>query len=144
MLNLTNWFTRLNAFLCPSIAGPEAYGDNMRYGGGGASAAQIAKELQRLNAVNMPQVTLNRPVYTPNQYTSAQLTQFNQPQGMQGNPYYQQYLNKMSGMGAGTGKNMPSIAPQPVAASPVAASIAPQPVAASPVAAAGGKNGPII
>jgi hypothetical protein len=111
MLNLTNWFTRLNAFLCPSIAGPEAYGDNMRYGGGGASAAQIAKELQLLNAVNMPQVTLNKPVYTPNQYASAQLSQFNQPQGMQGNPYYQQYLNKMNGMGAGAGKNMPSIAP---------------------------------
>lgn len=112
MLNLTNWFTRLNAFFCPSIV----IGNGISYGeplarGGGASAAQIAQELQRLNAVNMPQVTLNRPVYTPNQYTSAQLTQFNQPQGMQGNPYYQQYLNKMSGMGAGAGKNMPSVTP---------------------------------
>ena len=137
MLNFTNWLTRLNEFFCPAIIirNGKAYPD----GGGGASAAQIAKELQRLNAVT-PQVTLNKPVYTPNQYTSAQLTQFNQPQGMQGNPFYQQYLNKMNGMGAGTGKNMPSIAPQPVAASPVAA----QPVAASPVAAAGGKNGPII
>ncbi len=114
MLNLTNWFTRLNAFFCPSVFG--SYYDKNSYnqgiiGGGGASAAQIAKELQRLNAVNMPQVTLNRPVYTPNQYTSAQLTQFNQPQGMQGNPYYQQYLNKMSGMGAGAGKNGPSVQP---------------------------------
>ena len=116
MLNLTNWFTRLNAFLCPSIliingrAYPDADEGGASYTGG-ASAAQIAKELQALNAVNMPQVTLNKPVYTPNQYTSAQLSQFNQPQGMQGNPYYQQYLNKMGGMGAGAGKNMPSIAP---------------------------------
>lgn len=112
MLNLTNWFTRLNAFLCPSIflGNGASYGEGLT-GGGGASAAQIAKELQLLNAVNMPQVTLNKPVYTPNQYTSAQLSQFNQPQGMQGNPYYQQYLNKMNGMGAGAGKNMPSIAP---------------------------------
>lgn len=112
MLNLTNWYARLNAFFCLSIVSGDygIYGEGLT-GGGGASAAQIAKELQRLNAVNMPQVTLNRPVYTPNQYTSAQLSQFNQPQGMQGNPYYQQYLNKMSGMGAGAGKNMPSIAP---------------------------------
>ena len=114
MLNLTNWFTRLNAFLCPSIL-PQYMGVYGVGGGGsigsGATAAQIAKELQALNAVNMPQVTLNKPVYTPNQYTSAQLSQFNQPQGMQGNPFYQQYLNKMNGMGAGTGKNMPSIAP---------------------------------
>lgn len=112
MLNLTNWYARLNAFFCLSIVSGDygIYGKGLT-GGGGASAAQIAKELQLLNAVNMPQVTLNKPVYTPNQYTSAQLSQFNQPQGMQGNPYYQQYLNKMNGMGAGAGKNMPSIAP---------------------------------
>lgn len=112
MLNLTNWYARLNAFFCLSIISGDygIYGEGLT-GGGGASAAQIAKELQLLNAVNMPQVTLNKPVYTPNQYTSAQLSQFNQPQGMQGNPYYQQYLNKMNGMGAGAGKNMPSIAP---------------------------------
>ena len=111
MLNLTNWFTRLNAFFSPAIVYDPTANYFTRQGNNqSASAAQIAKELQLLNAVNMPQVTLNKPVYTPNQYTSAQLSQFNQPQGMQGNPYYQQYLNKMGGMGAGAGKNMPSIA----------------------------------
>ncbi len=109
MINLSNWVRKLNAYLIPSVIA-----NGVEIGGVGykqATAAQIAKELQALNAVNMPQVTLNKPVYTPNQYTSAQLSQFNQPQGMQGNPYYQQYLNKMNGMGAGAGKNMPSIAP---------------------------------
>jgi len=110
-----NWYLKIINFLSPGIESWQL-GSNGRFnyngfGNGGASAAQIAKELQALNAVNMPQVTLNKPVYTPNQYTSAQLSQFNQPQGMQGNPYYQQYLNKMNGMGAGAGKNMPSIAP---------------------------------
>lgn len=116
MLNLTNWYARLNAFFCLSIisgnnSGFLSYGPYGPYGQNPQpTAAQIAAEIAKIN----PTLISSAPTpitYTPNQYTQGQLAQFNQPQGMQSSPYYQQYLNKMSGMGAGAGKNMPSIAP---------------------------------
>jgi len=146
-MNMFNWYMKIMTWLSPSVEPYQIRGGGFNYGGFNnnqpVSAAQIAAELAKINPTLIKGAPLST-AYTPNPYTQNQLAQFNQPQGVQGNPFYQQYLNKMNGMGAGTGKNMPSIAPQPVAASPVAASIAPQPVAASPVAAAGGKNGPII
>ena len=79
--------------------------------GNGKSGLSNRAGLNGLTPYNPISTNVNQSKvnYTPNQFTAAQLSQFNQPQGMQGNPYYQQYLNKMNGMGAGM--NMPSIAP---------------------------------
>lgn len=101
-----NWYTKLNAFLSPSI-GWDSIGNLTNKPS--ASAVDIAAELAKLNPTlikNTPRAT----AYKINPYTAQQLAQVNQQQGLLSaqNPQYQQYLAKMAGYGAGAGKTAPA------------------------------------
>lgn len=107
-MNIFNWYTKLNAFLSPSIVvnGVEMFtGNNQKP----ASAADIAAELARINPT-LIKSTPRTTAYKPNPFTAQQLAQFQPQQGLLSaqNPIYQQYLAKMAGYGAGAGKTAPS------------------------------------
>jgi hypothetical protein len=77
--------------------------------GTSASAANIAKELAKIN----PTLIKSAPrstAYNPNPFTMQQLAQFQPQQGLLSaqNPIYQQYLQKMGQYGAGAGKTAPA------------------------------------
>lgn len=95
-----NWYTKLNAFLSPSITLQEAIANQ----GNGTGIRPVATPVS--NITSAPRST----AYKPNPYTMQQLAQFQPQQGLLSaqNPIYQQYLAKMAGYGAGAGKTAPS------------------------------------
>lgn len=108
-----NWYKKLMEYLSPSI---NQYGVGaMQFITGQKpqqnSTAQLIEELKKQGLLQ-PIVPAPRTTnYTPNPYTQKQLAQFVAPQAanVQQSPYYQQYLNKMAGYGAGAGKTAPAV-----------------------------------
>lgn len=108
-----NWYKKLMEYLSPSISQyvvgslPFLAGQNPQQN----STAKLIAELKKQGLLQ-PIVPAPRSTdYTQNPYTQMQLSQFSTPQAssVQQSPYYQQYLNKMAGYGAGAGKTAPAI-----------------------------------
>lgn len=112
-MTMFNWYKKLYAYLKPSIV-PLGVGNPLFLTGQQSrqqTTAELIAELKKQGLLQPITPAPRSTDYTPNPYTQRQLAQFSTPQAssVQQSPYYQQYLDKMAGYGAGAGKTAPSI-----------------------------------